>query len=384
MGITTRKTIEYAKEVYLNKGLILEDEEYKNKRTKMNCYDLEGYKYKLSLDCVSDKRTKKFEPVGKFNPYFADNLDNFIKINNGNCELLSREYVKSGEKIILKCECGEEYNISVCHLLGEKKFTCNKCSFKNSNKEKLIKGKEDTIEKLKIFNYNLVEFENKNNIVIEDKDGYLYNTTLYNATNENFKFDICQRFNKFNIFTVHNMLLYLKLNDIKIEMVDKSERQIEVRKDYIEWYCIDCGEVFSSTWGQVAYRRKDGSIRHRCERCTQRQSNLEYTVEQYLIQKELEYVKEYRFEDCRNKNPLPFDFYLQKYNTILEIHGDQHYYENDMFSQSLEDRQRIDKIKRDYCKNNNIGYVEIPRWKIINNHAIKGYKVLIDNILDQN
>ena len=64
--------------------------------------------------------------------------------------------------------------------------------------------------------------------------------------------------------------------------------------------------------------------------------------------------------------------------------GDQHYYESDMFTQSLKERRRIDLIKKNYCIENNINYVEIPRWKITNNHSIKGYKILIDNILGQN
>lgn len=383
MGITTRKTIEYAKEVFRIRGLILDEVEYINKNCKMDCHDTEGYKYKLSLDCVCDKRTKKFEPIGKFNPYFAENLDNFIKINNGKCKLLSREYIKSDEKITVKCECGNEYNITVCHFIGDKKFICNKCSFKNSNKEKLKYSKMDTMGKLKEVGFELVEFKNKNNIVIKDKNGYLYNTTIFNATNKNFTFDVCSRFNKFNEFTVQNMLRHLELNDINIEMVDKTPRQIEVRKDYIEWYCIDCGDIFLATWGQVVYKRKDGSIRRRCEKCTQRQSNLAYTVEQYLIQIKLEYIKEYRFIDCRNKKPLPFDFYLPKYNTVIEVNGEQHYYENEMFSQPLKERQAIDKIKKNYCEQNGINFIEIPSWKIINKHKIKGYKILIDNILNQ-
>lgn len=384
MGATTRKTIEYAKEAYLNKGLILEDKEYINKRTKMNCHDLEGYKYKLSLDCVLDKRTKKFEPIGKFNPYFAENLDNFIKINNATCELLSRNYTKSGDKITIKCECGEKYLISVCHFLGEKKFTCNKCSFKKSNCEKLKNSEIVTFKTLKELGYELIDFENKHNIVVKDKDGYIFNTSIFNIMNEKFTFDKFQRFNKFNKFTIHNMLNYIKLNEIKIEMVNKNPRQIEVKKDYIEWYCIDCGEIFMATWGQVVYDRNNKSTqRLRCEKCSKRQSNLEYTVEQYLIEKGIEYIKEYRFEDCKNKHTLPFDFYLQKYNTVCEVNGEQHYYENTMFEQSLKERQRIDKIKKDYCINNGINFVEIPVWKIVNKHKTKGYKILIDNILNQ-
>lgn len=385
MGRTTRKTIEYARELYLSKGLILDEEEYVNKDYKMNCHDLEGYKYKLSLDCVNDKRTKRFEAIGKYNPYFVENIENFIKINGGDCKLKTRCYIKSAEKLELECSCGEHYYISVCHLLGEKKFVCNKCAFEKSNKEKLIKGKDDTIKKLKNLGYKLIEFKNKNNIVIEDEEGYLFNTTIFNAMNKKSNYIKSQRFNKFNEFTIQNMLNYLKLNDINIKMVDETPRLIEVRKDYIDWYCIDCGEIFKATWGQVAYDNNSKvTPRRRCEKCSKRQSNLEYIVEQYLIEKDIEYIKQYRFYDCRNKNPLPFDFYLPKYHTTIEVMGDQHYYESDMFTQSLEERKRIDLIKKNYCIENNINYIEIPRWKITNNYNIKGYKILIDNILGQN
>lgn len=383
MGVTTTKTIEYAKEIFKSKGLILIEKEYVNKNTKMDCFDNNGYKYKLSLDAVSDKRTKRFEPIGKFNPYFAENLDNFIRINKGDCKLITREYIKSNEKITLKCNCDNNYNITVCHFLGEKKFTCNKCSFEKSNKSKLFKSELETQNKLKEIGYELVEFITKNKIVIKDNDGYLYNTTLYNATNEAFTFNKFQRFHRYNKFTIHNMINYLKLNNIEIEMVNKTERQIKTKTDYIEWFCIECGEIFKATWGQVIYDNSNSTPRRRCSKCSKSRSNLEYIVEQYLIEKQIDYIKQYKFKDCKDIGFLPFDFYFSEYNIACEVNGSQHYYENDIFSQSLSDRRRVDKIKKEYCIKNNIKFLEIPYWKIINKHNIKGYKILIDNILNQ-
>ena len=76
-----------------------------------------------------------------------------------------------------------------------------------------------------------------------------------------------------------------------------------------------------------------------------------------------------RFDDCRNIKPLPFDFYLVDYNICIEVQEEQHYYEDASlkFGTKLEERQRIDKIKEDYCINNNIGYLAIPFWNIYNN-----------------
>ena len=111
---------------------------------------------------------------------------------------------------------------------------------------------------------------------------------------------------------------------------------------------------------------------------------LERIVQKYLEDKNIEFEKQKRFNDCRNKRALPFDFYLPKYNCVIEVNGSQHYYENDWFSQSLCERQNIDNLKKQYCINNDIVFLELPFWYIKNNNHIKEkYKEEIDNIINQ-
>lgn len=50
------------------------------------------------------------------------------------------------------------------------------------------------------------------------------------------------------------------------------------------------------------------------------------------------------------------------------------------FQETLEHRQYIDKLKEEYCHNNNIGFIAIPYWDIVNKHTLKRYKIMIDNI----
>jgi len=67
-------------------------------------------------------------------------------------------------------------------------------------------------------------------------------------------------------------------------------------------------------------------------------------------------------KDCRNKLPLPFDFFLPKYNLLIEYQGRQHFENNISFfhkKDSLEERQKLDQIKRNYCANNKIDLLEI-------------------------
>ena len=175
---------------------------------------------------------------------------------------------------------------------------------------------------------------------------------------------------------LENMKLFLTSNDYPVRLLESNDKNIEVRTDYLRFVCCDCGSEYMATWGQVVE-----TDRFRCEKCVKKQSNLSYYVEQYLIEKDVEYIREFRFDDCRYKRALPFDFYLPLYNYVIEVNGDQHYYENPMFQQSLDERQKIDKIKENYCKENNIGFLAIPRWWIQNKHEVKRYKQEIDNII---
>ena len=63
-----------------------------------------------------------------------------------------------------------------------------------------------------------------------------------------------------------------------------------------------------------------------CNKCTKRQSNLEYLTQQYLDTLGVKYIAEYRFEDCRDIHALPFDFYLPNYRLCIEVDGEGHYF----------------------------------------------------------
>ena len=106
-----------------------------------------------------------------------------------------------------------------------------------------------------------------------------------------------------------------------------------------------------ATWGQVVE-----TDRFRCEKCVKKQSNLSYYVEQYLIEKDVEYIREFRFDDCRYKRALPFDFYLTDYNCVIEVNGRQHYYEVKKFNRTLKEQKQYDDFKRKYCFENDIIY----------------------------
>lgn len=108
-----------------------------------------------------------------------------------------------------------------------------------------------------------------------------------------------------------------------------------------------------------------------CPKCNE--SHGEKTVSRWLDTQYIEYVPQYTFDDCRDKQPLPFDFYLPKFNITIEYQGCQHYNPVEFFGgQSyLEYIQYHDKIKSDYCAKNNIQLICIPYWEDVNEYLNK-------------
>lgn len=93
-----------------------------------------------------------------------------------------------------------------------------------------------------------------------------------------------------------------------------------------------------------------------------RQSSGERLVKSWLEDHGVEYIPQYRYDDCVDKDVLPFDFYLTDFNTCIEYHGRQHYFSTPIFGgdEAFETLQRHDQIKRNYCQENNISLLELP------------------------
>ena len=118
-------------------------------------------------------------------------------------------------------------------------------------------------------------------------------------------------------------------------------------------------------------------------------SSMESDSQKYFDTTNVNYIQQHTYEDCIFKDKLKFDFYLPDYNYCIEFDGKQHFEVVDFSSknpkQAKEDfrlTQIRDKIKNDYCKNNNIGLIRIPYWDFDNYKKILFEKLGIggDNI----
>jgi hypothetical protein len=92
-----------------------------------------------------------------------------------------------------------------------------------------------------------------------------------------------------------------------------------------------------------------------------KESKGERKIRIYLIENNINFINQYRFKDCRNILPLPFDFYLPEYNICIEFQGRQHYVPIKIWGgeKGLLDIKKRDKTKMEYCQNNNIPLIII-------------------------
>lgn len=109
----------------------------------------------------------------------------------------------------------------------------------------------------------------------------------------------------------------------------------------------------------------------RCPLCTN--SRGENAITNLLDNKNIKYIREYRFDDCRNERPLPFDFYLPDYNLLIEYDGEQHFMpktyggiSDEQARWNLKEQQKRDNIKTQYCKDKGIELLRIPYWEFSN------------------
>lgn len=127
--------------------------------------------------------------------------------------------------------------------------------------------------------------------------------------------------------------------------------------------CPECGKEFLTSFG--AFVRRNGQC---CPQCSASESRGEREIRHILENKHINFKQEYSFMDCRDKNPLPFDFYLHNYNILIEYQGVQHYDVIERFGglDGFKLRQKHDQIKLAYCLSNNIKLITIPYWEFNN------------------
>ena len=284
-----------------------------------------------------------------------ENIQHYLNIKNSKTKLLSTVFNGSKDLLEWQCECGNTYQAKWDEVYTRDRLICNPCTKKNHPRR--LKHEDMKLKFLEYgFTFEDEEVYKTNNQKIQcvDKDGYRVAISWANLQSGKTPYVFSLRFNSSNyIFNINN---YFKLNNINCQALRVLKK---TRTVWIECKC-SCGELFQTNIESIRSQNQ-----YRCLKCTSYMSTLEWKVQQHLIENNIEFVFQQRFDECKMKRALPFDFYLPQYNICIEVDGEQHFKpvsfgRGKQDTQSCFERvQESDRIKTTFCKEQGIKMLRI-------------------------
>ena len=282
-------------------------------------------------------------------------LEKVKKIHNNKYDysLIKNHHYNKKIKIICPIHGVFEQN-PICHITSG----CPKCVGKNIITEDIIKESKTIYDNL--FNYSKTIFINKriSMLFVCNKCGNIQKETYKNHILGNG----CIRCNKKKEFIKKAKEIYKNnYNYSNINFINFTEK--------IKIYCNNCNKYFYKKPTIHICKRNQG-----CPYC--KNSKGENKIYEILEKMKIFFVKEKRFENCKDKNSLPFDYYLPNYNLCIEYDGEQHFKSIDVFGGKdvFKDRIKKDNIKNNFCNENNIKLLRIPYYDFENmENILKNY-----------
>ena len=165
-------------------------------------------------------------------------------------------------------------------------------------------------------------------------------------------------------------------SDFKKEIYDLVGDEYELLNSYKT--AIEKVELLHTVCGNIYYVEPNAFLNgNRCNHCSRisNSSKGEKRIKEILDNNNIKYIEQYKFDDCKNKFKLPFDFAIIKYkkvSSLIEFDGRQHFEPIDMWG-GLDNYNKIkinDDIKNRYCLDNNIELIRIPHWDYENIESI--------------
>lgn len=279
-----------------------------------------------------------------------------------------KDYVDAKSIVHCSCnECGHKWNTQARNLT--RKRGCPNCA----------RIKQNNAKKLSIDRYQ--HLLDKHNLeLIEDFDcgsakvlvrcivcNHVFKTSMTYLDN----FGVgCTNCNKISRGKIAYHLFKQKLKDLNSHIELQSDFTFMSEK--CEFYCVDCHQNFIKT-------PHDFNKSPFCPICNIN-SNLEVAVKHYLIDNSISFELHKSFCNLTGIKGglLSYDFYLLKYNLLIECQGEQHEKPIEYFGgeEQFKVQQEHDIRKYEYAKNNNINLVNI--WY----YDLKNIEKILSNILN--
>jgi len=152
--------------------------------------------------------------------------------------------------------------------------------------------------------------------------------------------------------SAHN---YLTLDEFSLKVTrlvpNISVLEYHGMKNNVKLQCKLCGFIYLS---HASHMVKKGKSCPKCSRFYWGEKQISNLLDKWGYQ----FETQKKYQDCKDKRPLPFDFYLPEYNTLIEFDGEQHFrpvWGLNSFSKTVSH----DNIKDDYCRKNKIYLIRI-------------------------
>ena len=405
-------------------------EDIKTAQDKIHCQTKEGYDVVVIPQGIIMRNNKPLI-FSKYNPYTISNISLWLKINNIPIEIISKKYLGSDEKMDWKCLiCGNLFSTTWAIIRGGKR-SCNFCS-KSRRYDNKTDYYNRIINECQKYNYILLsdKIPRANSrfeyLCVKHKDKGILHSTYDNMINGNKHCKYCgienrslkHRLSEKSIqelveskgFIYNNVLYpsngadsrtkigiicpkhlskgvqYMSITNLKKSKGrcsycigrnrSKEDLQNECDKlglniliigykKYTDPILVKC-KVCKKEWYTSGMNLTQG---HSCPNCVK--SHFETEVEDVLKEFNIKYVQQYKFNNCRDTNPLPFDFYIKDRNILIEVDGEGHYKPIKRTSLMSDDEalcqlniiKKHDLIKTNFCKEKGIRLIRIPYWE---------------------
>lgn len=263
-------------------------------------------------------------------------------------------YIKSKEKCVFICPIHGEFLQTPDNLL--RKHGCPKCGILERSGKKRS-NTEEFIEKAKLihnnkYDYSLVNYINaatKVNIICS-KHGVFKQTPNKHLIGQG-----CPECGKETVSQKSFLTTEEFIEKAKLLHGDKYGYSLVNYIDTRTKVKIICPE--HGVFEQIP---EIHLMRCGCQKCSSYKGEEE--IAKILKKNNIKFIQQHKFKDCKDKNLLPFDFYLPDYNLAIEFQGNQHYNYKVFFFNNYDEfllLKHHDWLKRKYCKDNHINYLAI-------------------------
>lgn len=315
------------------------------------------FKYNNEYDGKSKRKMKKLT---------TEEIVNRIKKNHPELLFEKTKYVSSNTSIIITCKIHGDFKANPFQFIHFKRG-CPKCSVKYIGIDK-IQFRLDTIF--------------HGNIIFLDKE-YINSKSIHNFKcikhNLIFKKKVC------TILQGHGCKLCSSEKRSKQQLKPLEKFILEYEKVYgknkyqvleyssnrnVKLKCLTCDNIFIKNKGDFLHKKSG------CNICS---NSYEEEFSILLKNKNILFENHKSFDDLKDAKKLTYDFYLPKYNYLIELQGPQHYF--NLYHKPIHDFHRQlhhDWLKRKYAQKNNIKMLIIS-YKDYNN-----FENILNSLLEIN